>query len=176
MGWATNKIVLGKLSGRTAFRQRLKELGIELDNEEAYNKAFQRFKDLADKKADIFDEDLQALVSQEAGFVKDEHWQLVTMSQASGMGEKPHARIVMAELGKERKAESEGDGPVDATFKAIESLAKSGASCCVLGERGDAGHGVAGRGDGAAVQAGHREWRRSGHRLIGLPPRPISAR
>ena len=127
VGWSTNKIVLGKLSGRTAFRQRLKELGIELDNEDAYNKAFQRFKDLADKKAEIFDEDLQALVSQEAGFVKDEHWQLVTMSQASGMGEKPHAKIVMAEAGKETKAEAQGDGPVDATFKAIESVAKSGA-------------------------------------------------
>jgi len=127
VGWSTNKIVLGKLSGRTAFRQRLKELGVELDNEDAYNKAFQRFKDLADKKAEIFDEDLQALVSQEAGIVKDEHWQLVTMSQASGMGEKPHAKIVMVEAGKEKKAESQGDGPVDATFKAIESLAKSGA-------------------------------------------------
>jgi len=127
VGWTTNKIVLGKLSGRTAFRQRLKELGIELDNEDAYNKAFQRFKDLADKKSEIFDEDLQALVSQEAGIVKDEHWRLVTMSQASGMGEKPHAKVVMAEAGKENKAESQGDGPVDATFKAIESLAKSGA-------------------------------------------------
>ncbi|MGH8706637.1 MAG: alpha-isopropylmalate synthase regulatory domain-containing protein, partial [Burkholderiales bacterium] len=127
VGWSTNKIVLGKLSGRTAFRQRLKELGIELDNEEAYNKAFQRFKDLADKKADIFDEDLQALVAQEAGKSADEHWKLVTMNQASGMGEKPHASIVMAEAGKERKAEAQGDGPVDATFKAIESVAKSGA-------------------------------------------------
>jgi 2-isopropylmalate synthase len=127
VGWSTNKIVLGKLSGRTAFRQRLKELGIELDNEDAYNKAFQRFKDLADKKSEIFDEDLQALVSQEAGVVKDEHWALVTMSQASGMGEKPHAKIVMSEAGKERKSESQGDGPVDATFKAIEALAKSGA-------------------------------------------------
>jgi 2-isopropylmalate synthase len=127
VGWTTNKIVLGKLSGRTAFRQRLKELGIELDNEDAYNKAFQRFKDLADKKAEIFDEDLQALVSQEAGITSDEHWKLVTMSQASGMGEKPHAKIVMVEAGKEKKAESQGDGPVDATFKAIESVAKSGA-------------------------------------------------
>ena len=127
VGWSTNKIVLGKLSGRTAFRQRLKELGIELDNEDAYNKAFQRFKDLADKKAEIFDEDLQALVSQEAGITSDEHWKLVTMSQASGMGEKPHAKVVMAEAGKEKKAESQGDGPVDATFKATESLAKSGA-------------------------------------------------
>ena len=119
--------MLGKLSGRTAFRQRLKELGVELDNEEAYNKAFQRFKDLADKKADIFDEDLLALVAQEAGISSDEHWQLVTMSQASGMGEKPHAKIVMAEAGKEKTAEAKGDGPVDATFKAIESVAKSGA-------------------------------------------------
>jgi 2-isopropylmalate synthase len=127
VGWSTNRIVLGKLSGRTAFRQRLKELGIELDNEEAYNKAFQRFKDLADKKSEIFDEDLQALVSQEAGVAKDEHWSLVTMSQASGMGEKPHAKIVMSEEGREKKSESQGDGPVDATFKAIEALAKSGA-------------------------------------------------
>ena len=127
VGWSTNKIVLGKLSGRTAFRQRLKVLGIELDNEDAYNKAFQRFKDLTDKKSEIFDEDLQALVSQEAGIAADEHWQLVTMSQASGMGEKPHAKIVMAEAGKQRKSESQGDGPVDATFKAIESVAKSGA-------------------------------------------------
>jgi 2-isopropylmalate synthase len=127
VGWSTNKIVLGKLSGRTAFRQRLKELGIELDNEDAYNKAFQRFKDLADKKAEIFDEDLQALVTQEAGAATDEHWRLVSMSQASGMGERPHAEIVMSEAGKERKAAAKGDGPVDATFKAIESVAKSGA-------------------------------------------------
>jgi 2-isopropylmalate synthase len=127
VGWTTNKIVLGKLSGRNAFKQRLKEIGIELDSEDAYNKAFQRFKDLADKKAEIFDEDLQALVAQEAGASADEQWQLVTMSQASGMGEKPHARVVLAEQGKEKHAEAQGDGPVDATFKAIESVAKSGA-------------------------------------------------
>ena len=127
VGWATNRIVLGKLSGRTAFKQRLKEIGIELDNEEGYNKAFQRFKDLADKKTDIFDEDLLALVAQEAGVTSEEHWRLVHMNQASGMGERPHANIVLAEEGKERTADAQGDGPVDATFKAIESLAKSGA-------------------------------------------------
>ena len=127
VGWSANKIVLGKLSGRTAFKQRLKELGIELESDDATNKAFQRFKDLADKKAEIFDEDLQALVTQEAGRSSDEHWRLVTMNQASGMGEKPHARVVLAENGAEKKAESQGDGPVDATFKAIESVAKSGA-------------------------------------------------
>ncbi|HXV06475.1 MAG TPA: 2-isopropylmalate synthase, partial [Burkholderiales bacterium] len=103
VGWTTNKIVLGKLSGRTAFKQRLKELGIELDSEDAYNKAFQRFKDLADKKADIFDEDLQALVAQEAAVSADEQWRLVHMSQASGTGERPHADVVLSEHGAERK-------------------------------------------------------------------------
>jgi 2-isopropylmalate synthase len=127
VGWTTNRIVLGKLSGRTAFKQRLKEIGIEMESEDAYNRAFQRFKDLADKKADIFDEDLQALVTQQAGAAEDEHWRLVTMNQASGMGERPHAKIVLAENGAEQKAEAQGDGPVDATFKAIESVAKSGA-------------------------------------------------
>src|SRR6266581_2888748 len=127
VGWTANKIVLGKLSGRSAFRQRLKELGIELEGEDAYNKAFQRFKDLADKKADIFDEDLHALVSDGATAAAAEHWQLVRMSQASGTGERPHAKLVLAEAGKEHKADADGDGPVDATFKAIERVAKSGA-------------------------------------------------
>src|SRR5438105_2737778 len=127
VGWSTNKIVLGKLSGRNAFKQRLKELGVDLDSDDATNKAFQRFKDLADKKAEIFDEDLLALVAQQAGVASEEHWQLVTMNQASGMGQKPFAKITVTEAGKERKAESQGDGPVDAIFKAIESIAKSGA-------------------------------------------------
>ncbi len=91
------------------------------------NKAFQRFKDLADKKAEIFDEDLQALVAQQAGNSIEEHWRLVHLNQASGMGERPHASVVLAENGTEKRAESQGDGPVDATFKAIESVAKSGA-------------------------------------------------
>jgi 2-isopropylmalate synthase len=127
VGWSANKIVLGKLSGRNAFKQRLKELHIELESEEAVNVAFQKFKDLADKKAEIFDEDLHALVSDEAVTAEDEHWKLVTMSQASGMGERPHAKVVLSEIGKEKHAQSEGDGPVDAVFKAIESLASSGA-------------------------------------------------
>jgi len=126
VGWSTNKIVLGKLSGRSAFKQRLKELGIELDSEDAANKAFQRFKDLADKKAEIFDEDLQALVAQQAGASAEEHWKLVTLSQSSGTGERPRALVVLRDT-VEKRAEAQGDGPVDATFKAIESIAKSGA-------------------------------------------------
>jgi 2-isopropylmalate synthase len=126
VGWTTNKIVLGKLSGRNAFKQRLKELGIDLESEDAVNIAFQRFKDLADKKADIFDEDIHALVSDEAVTAEREYWSLVSMQQGSGTSERPHATIVLNEGGAERRAESSGDGPVDATFKAIESLAKSG--------------------------------------------------
>jgi 2-isopropylmalate synthase len=127
VGWAANKIVLGKLSGRNAFKQRLKELGIELESDDAANKAFQRFKDLADKKAEIFDEDLQALVAQEAGASSEERWTLVNMKQSSGTGRKPSASIVLKDNRRKKEAESKGDGPVDAVFKAIERLAKSGA-------------------------------------------------
>nr|PZN02279.1 MAG: 2-isopropylmalate synthase [Pseudomonadota bacterium] len=127
VGWTANKIVLGKLSGRNAFKQRLKELGIELHSEEALNVAFQKFKDLADKKAEIFDEDLHALVSDEEVTAERERWKLVTLNQASGIGERPHATLVLSDEGVEKRAEAEGDGPVDATFKAIESIANSGA-------------------------------------------------
>ena len=127
VGWATNRIVLGKLSGRTAFKQRLKELGIDLESEDAYNKAFQKFKDLADKKSEIFDEDLQALVSDTAMPETEDHWKLIHMNQSSGMGERPHASVVITQAGKEHKINADGDGPVDATFKAIETVAKSGA-------------------------------------------------
>jgi 2-isopropylmalate synthase len=127
VGWSANKIVLGKLSGRTAFKQRMKELGVELESDDAYNKAFQRFKDLADKKAEIFDEDLLALVAQEAGASGEEEWGLVSMKQGSGTADKPFASLVLKSKASEIKAEAKGDGPVDATFKAIESVAKSGA-------------------------------------------------
>src|SRR5450759_3138176 len=125
VGWNANKLVLGKHSGRTAFKARLKELGIGLESDQAINAAFARFKDLADKKHEIFDEDIHALVSGEAVADQSEHWKLVDMAQASGTGERPHARVVLAEGGAQRHAESQGDGPVDATFKAIESVANS---------------------------------------------------
>ncbi len=127
VGWNANKLVLGKHSGRTAFKARLKELGIEVESDQAINAAFTRFKDLADKKHEIFDEDIHALMSGEAVAALSEHWKLVDMAQASGTAERPHARVVLAEGGAERRAESQGDGPVDATFKAIESVANSGA-------------------------------------------------
>ncbi|MEK7435739.1 MAG: 2-isopropylmalate synthase [Pseudomonadota bacterium] len=125
VGWNANKLVLGKHSGRTAFKARLKDLGIALESDQSINAAFARFKDLADKKHEIFDEDIHALLAGEAVAAQSEHWKLVDLNQASGTGERPHARVVLSEGGAERSAESEGDGPVDATFKAIESVAKS---------------------------------------------------
>src|SRR5471032_2757511 len=76
VGWHANKLVLGKHSGRSAFKDRLKQLGIELDSDDAVNAALKRFKELADKKHDIFDEDIHALVSGEAVAAQSEHWKL----------------------------------------------------------------------------------------------------
>jgi len=126
VGWSANRIVLGKLSGRNAFRQRLDELGIALDGESALNEAFARFKDLADRKAEIFDEDLHAIAGSDGVEVGDEVYRFISLSQHSETGERPHARVVFAQGGKEQKAESQGNGPVDATVKAIESVVSSG--------------------------------------------------
>ena len=127
VGWNANKLTLGKLSGRNAFRTRLKELGIELASEDALNAAFARFKDLADKKSEIFDEDLHALVSDEFVQEASEHYKLVYLQVASQTGETPHALITLSDEGVEKRAESTGGGPVDATFKAIEQVVNSGA-------------------------------------------------
>jgi len=127
VGWSHNKLVLGKLSGRNAFRQRLKELGIEMESEESVNAAFARFKDLADRKSEIFDEDLQMLVSEEAAGQVGEHYKLVSMKTQSETGEKPTATVVIGEGSDERHADATGSGSVDAVFRAIESIAGSGA-------------------------------------------------
>jgi 2-isopropylmalate synthase len=93
VGWAANKIVLGKLSGRNAFKQRLQELGIQMESEAEINAAFARFKDLADRKSEIFDEDIIALVSDESVTGEVEHYRLLSLSQRSETGERPHARV-----------------------------------------------------------------------------------
>jgi 2-isopropylmalate synthase len=126
VGWTANKIVLGKLSGRNAFKARLQELGIELESEAEVNNAFARFKELADRKADIFDEDIMALVSAE-DHAEGEQYRFVSLSQRSETGELPHARVVFSMEGKEFACEGSGDGPVDAIVNAIESQANSGA-------------------------------------------------
>src|SRR6185503_12886456 len=119
VGWNANKLVLGKHSGRNAFKTRLGELGIVIESEEALNDAFKRFKDLADKKHEIFDEDLQALISEsEAEEIAAEHYHLVSLTAHSETGEQPYANIVLADGGREVRTEAQGSGPVDASFKA----------------------------------------------------------
>jgi 2-isopropylmalate synthase len=128
VGWNTNRITLGKLSGRNAFRTRLQELGIEVGSEEMLNAAFSRFKELADRKGEIFDEDLHALVSDETVTPQSEHYKLLSMSAHSETGEPPRASVTLSIGGREGRAQTTGSGPVDAVFRAVESLVNSGAS------------------------------------------------
>lgn len=125
VGWGANKLTLGKLSGRNAFRTRLKELGIELESEDALNAAFARFKELADKKSEIFDEDLHALVNDEVVQESREMFKLSYLQVASQTGEIPHAILTLGVDGAEQRTEANGGGPVDATFKAIENVVQS---------------------------------------------------
>lgn len=127
VGWHANKLSLGKLSGRNAFRTRLQELGIELADQDELNAAFARFKELADKKHEIFDEDLQALVSDSITDVP-ERMRLSYLDVTSRTGETPVAKISVEVDGVERQASASGSGPVDAAFRALEEIAHSGAN------------------------------------------------
>ena len=126
IGLQTNKILLGKLSGRAAFVARLEELGTHFKNKDALNQAFSRFKDLADKKREIYDEDLQALVSDTQ--LDETNGDLITLESLevlSKTGQPPFASLTLMHKGELYNSSSGGDGPVDAAFKAIEKLAKS---------------------------------------------------
>jgi len=127
VGWSANRMVLGKHSGRNAFRSRLKELGVVFRSEEELNNAFARFKDLADKKHEIFDDDLQALVTDANLEHENEQLKLVAMRACSETGEKPAANITLWYNGDETQAAAEGAGPVDAVFRAIEEVVHSNA-------------------------------------------------
>lgn len=125
VGWTANKIVLGKHSGRNAFKTRLADLGVEFQSEEELNNAFSRFKDLADKKHEIFDEDLQALVSEATSADNTEKYKLVALKVCSETGEIPQATVTVTIDGEEQKSSADGGGPVDAALKAIEAIAQS---------------------------------------------------
>ncbi len=122
VGWSTNRMVLGKHSGRNAFRTRLEELGASFASEEELNAAFARFKELADKKHEIYDEDLQALVTDTNLIAENERAQLRYLRVCSETGETPKAQVTLTLDGVEHSATAEGGGPVDASFKAIESI------------------------------------------------------
>ncbi|MEA3406153.1 MAG: 2-isopropylmalate synthase [Pseudomonadota bacterium] len=129
VGWTTNKMVLGKHSGRNAFRTRLEELGISFETEQDLNDAFTRFKELADRKHEIYDEDLQSLVTDNAiQRLENETYRLVSLKSISETGEKPHAEVTLWIDGEERSSMADGSGLVDATFKAIENLVGSGST------------------------------------------------
>jgi len=122
VGFTGTGLVLGKHSGRHAFKVRLKHLGIELTDEQA-DKAFERFKSIADKKKHVFDEDLMAIVEDEVQLVKDT-WTLMDLMTTSGTKTTPRISITLKSKGKIYKKTSTGDGPVDACYKAIDAITK----------------------------------------------------
>ena len=128
VGWSANRMVLGKHSGRNAFKTRMKELGVNFEAEENLNDAFARFKELADKKHEIFDEDLQALVTEADLEAENEHMNLVALKVCSETGETPVAQLTLRVNGDEKHASAPGGGPVDASFKALEAIVNSGAN------------------------------------------------
>lgn len=131
VGWNTNKMVMGKHSGRAAFRARLEELGTTFSSDAELNNAFARFKELADKKHEIFDEDLIALVSNSRAEASSDQFHLSSLSVQSQTGETPNAELVLQVGGEELRTQAKGSGPVDAVFNAIEGVAKSGASLLI---------------------------------------------
>ena len=126
VGWNANRMVLGKHSGRNAFRTRLEELGISFEKEEELNAVFSQFKELADKKHEIYDDDLQALVSDSIQGNADERIKLISLKVGIETGIKPKAQVTLSIDGEQKHADAEGGGPVDATYKAIENMVGSG--------------------------------------------------
>jgi 2-isopropylmalate synthase len=122
IGIPSNKLVLGKHSGRHAFVNRLEELGIDTAAMDV-NKAFAAFKVLCDKKKIVYDDDILAVVNEEARRIAD-HFELVDVRVTSSVHTTPHAEVTMRiGGGEERVAEASGDGMVDACYKAIYKLA-----------------------------------------------------
>ncbi len=126
VGWAANRMTLGKLSGRAAVRARLEALGIHIEGE-ALSQVFARFKDLADRKAEIFDEDLQALVNEDLQEERTDQYRLGYLRVCSEMGTHPEATVEVWVDGVARTELAAGGGPVDAAFQAIERIVDSGA-------------------------------------------------
>ena len=120
VGLATSQLVLGKLSGRHAFVQRLASLGFRLSKAEL-DRAFARFKTLADKKKEVFDEDLAAIVEEELPAAQ-EVYKLVYVHTSSGSDTVPTATIRLQKEGKTLQDAAGGDGPVDACYKTIDRM------------------------------------------------------
>ncbi len=118
VGWAKTSLVLGKHSGRAAFRERLRALGYADIDDAQLNDAFRRFKDLADRKKTVFDEDITALVDDEIGRDHD-RVKFIALDILAGSRRRARASIELDVDGVCRTATADGDGPVDATFNAL---------------------------------------------------------
>jgi len=120
VGWTRSSLVLGKHSGRAAFRDKLKAMGYDALDEAQFNDAFNRFKDLADRKKVIYDEDLVALVDDE---VRDHaRIRFVALDISAGSRRPAQAELTLEVDGKEEHATVAGQGPVDAAFNAIRAI------------------------------------------------------
>ncbi|MFD0987700.1 2-isopropylmalate synthase [Methyloligella solikamskensis] len=120
VGLTQSNLVMGKHSGRHAFREKLKELGYEL-GDNAFEDAFVRFKALADRKKHVYDEDIEALVDQEIATAHD-RIKLVSLTVIAGTSGPQKATLTLDIDGKQQTHEAQGDGPVDATFAAIKAM------------------------------------------------------
>jgi 2-isopropylmalate synthase len=120
IGRPSNKLVLGKHSGRHAFKIRLKDLGVDLEGGEL-DKAFRRFKDLADKKKEVYDEDLLAIVSDEMREAP-ETYVLDYLHFVSGTGLIPSATVRLKREEETFQDSGTGDGPVEAVYSAMEAI------------------------------------------------------
>jgi 2-isopropylmalate synthase len=120
IGLIQSKMVMGKLSGRHAFRQRLEELGYQLSDAEL-NHAFERFKRLADQKKEIYEEDLEVIVSEEIAKV-EQQFVLTSLMVESGTGRIPTAVVELEIAGRPVKQSGTGDGPVDAAYRTIAAM------------------------------------------------------
>lgn len=122
VGWTGSQIILGKLSGRHAFNERLTKLGYQMA-EQDIDRAFDRFKKLADQKKYVFDEDIEALIQDEISGVP-ETWRLEHLKLTLETNRPAEAALKLRRQGSLLEAVSEGDGPVDACYKAIEKITK----------------------------------------------------
>ena len=117
------KLVMGKLSGRHAFRQRLEELGYRLSEHEL-NHAFERFKRLADQKKEVYEEDLEVIVSEEVAKIS-ERFLLKRLYVESGTDKVPTATVELEIDGKSMTRTGTGDGPVDAVYRTIAAMTET---------------------------------------------------
>src|SRR6185312_3394564 len=152
VGVGKSSLVMGKHSGRAAFKSKLKELGYSL-GDNAMEDAFNRFKALADRKKHIYDEDIEALVDDGVAHMHD-RIKVAALTVIAGTMGPQSATLTLDIDGQSKTVQSIGNGPVDATFNAIKLLAAQCSPRSLSGSRRDGGHGRASRGFRAARGGG----------------------